>query len=220
MNIEERLAKLERGSRAWRRMALALALIIVVCLICSQATHEARSQTTSSGLASASQSGQTLDQIRAKSLEIVDDKGQRVALLTGTSDGGAVLFVSAREHFGSAYLMLGPDGPKWRIVGEGGAIFLSHRGIAIRSDESVAWRQSEALAKKIELGTLSAEEAAQVGKLQIPAAVEIGTTTLGGGFVSVYNPLGKRVASMQSSNTNSGVVTVHDVNGEVSNILR
>jgi len=42
----------------------------------------------------------------------------------------------------------------------------------------------------------------------------------GGSFINVYNPFGKKVVTVQSDKTNQGLVSIHDVNGEVTNGLR
>ena len=48
--------------------------------------------------------------------------------------------------------------------------------------------------------------------------VSIGRTKAGG-IVGVYNALGKRAAAIQANKHNVGALSLHDVNGEPTNIL-
>ena len=91
MNVEDRLTKLESESRCWRRIALALAIVIGASLNCSRGTQ---TPSTRSAVADASKSGVTLDEIRARRLVIVNDKDETVAGLHSYASG-AMLHLDA-----------------------------------------------------------------------------------------------------------------------------
>jgi hypothetical protein len=59
-----------------------------------------------------------------------------------------------------------------------------------------------------------AEPSLSLGDAKGNTMVSVGIAEGGGGIVDVYNPLGKRVATLQSTKTNCGMVGVYDQNGE------
>jgi len=185
MNVEDRLTKLERENRNWRRVAFGLVVLVGASLCCTQGTQTPSvSASTSSALADASQSGRTLDTIRVRKLEIVNSKGEIVVTLSSLGEGDGFVLVE------------GKDGDLTWL--RDGYISLKRKN----GDETNLMGGHVALQKK--------------GDKDL---IHISCGEGGGGIIEVYNPYGKVAVSVQSNKTNQGAVYVHDVSGEISNML-
>ncbi len=81
MNLEDRVAKLERGYRRWRGASLALGSVLVLGVVMGQA-----------GV------GRVPELVRTRKLEVVDSQGAAVVTLDTTPRGGRVLMMNSDGH--------------------------------------------------------------------------------------------------------------------------
>jgi hypothetical protein len=217
MSIEDRLAKIERESRAWRRIALALALLIGASLSCTQSNQgPPASPSTPSALAEASQSGRTLDTIRARKLEIVNDVGETVALLADGPTGG---FLEIEAGDKKSYVIIAslPNEMGLMVSGPDGYVLVSPQNLAVMAFDDAQRRETERLSRKQRDGETLTD--AEREKLKAPPAVNIGRGEGSGGMINIANQFGKVVASLQCNKKNEGMLMVFDVNGERANAV-
>jgi hypothetical protein len=200
MTVEDRLNKLERESKNWRRIALGLALVLGVSLVCSQGT-----QALTASQAFAAADNETFDTLRARQLHIVSPSGEVVAEFFG-HDTGTDLVI---RHFDAdtqklseqttvrchVTLLESFDGVE---KGKPGLAALAFGVTKQRNDGFIGVYNPNTNTPVVFIGL---------------------TEQSNGGFISVYNPFQNVVASMQSNNYNTGMVVVHDVNGKLSNAL-
>jgi hypothetical protein len=154
--------------------------------------------------------------VRARKLEIVDEAGMaRLTLKVGGQT--AILGIADGDGKPRAMLLVG-------AAGETRMMFLKADGtpqIDIFTDDKGGQMTAYASQGKGAAIILTQSEGGgfaiknQSGKL----AAGMLSADIGGGMVTVANPAGVTVATVQSDKTNSGRVTVHDVNGELKNWL-
>jgi hypothetical protein len=191
MGIEERIARLERTNRWWRWAAIALAFLLVVNLCCTP------SDTGKTASAQSLDPNVIHDKIRAKRIEIVDEKGQ----LQGscfTVDGEAKLVLWGENHQG--------------CISVGSSQVELFRMSASQEREWKSAQRAGAAGQQVDLD-------AAMKALLGTKAVRIGIAELGGGVIDVFNPGGERVVTIQSNKTNEGTVAVCDFNGVPKNVL-
>jgi len=216
MNIEDRLAKLERESKSWRRIALGLALVFGVSLSCSQGTQ---APPASRAFAARDES---FDTIRAHTLEIVDASGEVVAALKGQATGASLRLSSTDDSHSEVYLS-STDGGVCSVLGTDNLVGMSSDRISLLRRDVITDRELEQYTAKQKRGEkLDESEKNSLSELlrrpDLPLC-DISVNEAGGATIAVYNPLGKNVVTMQSNKTNSGSVIVYDVNGKPSKSL-
>lgn len=216
MSLEERIARLERTNHCWRWLALALASVLSLTLSC-----QPQGGVPASAPAGATPAGQVAantihEKLRARSLEVVDERGQTLGLLDCPAAGRVSLQLSASQGPG---VTLGADEQEGFALIHNPEVLgmLNRYGLIISHTDFRTQRQAKQNLDKERRGEkLSLEDLEPVGR----GSVRIGIGETGGGTVYVHNALGKQVVSVQSSKTNEGLVTVHDVNGNLKNALR
>ncbi|MEX1028284.1 MAG: hypothetical protein WD049_09825 [Candidatus Paceibacterota bacterium] len=218
MNIEDRLNKLERESKSWRRIALGLALVCGVSLSCSQGTNapipprayadDARAPGTSTS--------EVVDKIRTRQLEIVDAEGKMVASLTSVRSG-SILFLGSTDDSGNQANLSTASGPGCMLQDNDHEMYMDSTGISILRRDEAKRRGLDRLNSKIKRGEKFDESArklySELLALEDNPLCEIGISKTGGGIVDVFNPLGKKVVSIQADKSNKGMVVVSDLNG-------
>ncbi len=121
MNIEQRINKLEREGRNWRRTALGLALLIGVSLSCSSQNEPPTvSGSAATVLANTSGSVDVMENVRTRSLEVVNDRGEVVASLNATT----WLTLESEDSNSKVSLVAGQK-PGCRIHGDKGFLGIS-----------------------------------------------------------------------------------------------
>jgi len=235
MNIEQRLTALERSVRVWRCIALTIAVILgVVFSIRSFAGP--RGQGISMAMADEAVHG-SLDRVRVKKLELVNDQDQLVGQLSSTKNGAMLLLGNAQDHLvavysnptsSSIYLGFGND-PKieitesrndayCRLCGQAGTSFVSNDGLSVSPPDPAKRRQREELQKKTTEGqAISSDDWKQTA--EDPAIVVGIAPKMNSGLVEIYNPLGKLIVALQASKSNSGGILAYDANGEHPRVI-
>jgi hypothetical protein len=214
MSIEERIAKLERDNRISRLIAFGLAFATVSALGYSFRPLAIAADRPSDG---------DFNVIRAQAIEIMNVRGVPAVHI---SSKGIEVFEPGK-HLQQA--IVSPTGII--VHDESGSVDLSGRGIVVTTTKAPlvrAYRDADdnftraiAASDKANLDRLSDIAARAYGKLlddQLHAVV-IGQNGSVGGKVVVYNAFGKRVASVQPSDTNEGLISVANVDGEMKKVL-
>lgn len=241
MNIEERIAKLERGNRRHQVLTLGIGLAIGVVVGCYESAPPKQSV--------AQESGAGADVVRAKRIELSDNagnstvilpesivikgKGSEMAALTthvitiGTDNGASITMSAKGSATGGAAVFsivngIGKPAVSISTNGDSGGMILLHDG---RTGPDSGQQLNAALAKIVsaDLAEKNANRSDAEKKAIFGAppnnTVSIGTGETGGGYLNIYNTLGKRVASLQCSKANGGLAVASDVNGENDGFL-
>lgn len=235
MNIEQRLTALEGSVRVWRCIALTIAVIFGVVFSIHNFTGP-KVQGMSMVRADDAVHG-SLDRLRVRKLELVNDQDQLVGQLSSTKSGAILLLGNVQDHMvavysnptsSSIYLGFGNqprielteshDDAYCRLCGQTGTSFVSNDGLSISPPDLAKRHQREELQKKTEEGqAMTRDDWKQTGE---PPAIAVGIAPkINSGFIEVYNPLGKRVVALQASKSNAGGILVYDANGEHSKVI-
>jgi hypothetical protein len=192
VQIENRLARLERSNRNLRWGLFVIALVGAFVLIW---------RSNDRVVAQAPAKETKLDVLTVNRLNFVGRSGRVTAFLFGGDDpmfhivGGATL---TKESFTL-------DDGEGRLFLEPSRIRLGRRtGTQLKADER--------LQRLIDAGEKKAWE---VNKSLPEPALVLSADERGGGMISVYNSFSKEVISMQANKGNTGAVYVSDVNGDV-----
>jgi hypothetical protein len=219
MSMEDRLAKIERESRTWRRIALVLALLIGASLSCTQSNQgPPASPSTPAASAQVSQADGILEVVRTRELQIVNDAGETVAGVEGTAKGGR-LYVYADDGDIKSQLVVEAAPNKIRLIirDRDSIVSLGTEDITVSAFEG-----DPLIIAKLRAGQLLTEDEAAKVKEQLfrAPAVKIACTHDRSGIIEVANPAGKVAASIQcDKDDQGGRVNVNDVAGELGNSL-
>ncbi len=204
MNMENRLAKLERENRTWRLAAISMAAILGLSIACSGPWNEPAPGLRNQVAAQASETP-IHDWIRVRNLEIVDESGQAVGRWS-CRRGRPTLEILAGDK--AVTLQAG------YVVFRQGDLdtFIQAGRVAIRRTGP---KQRQAEAQLLEEEGLSATERERLLEESIPDSIVIldGSEPTGAGLY-IYNHFGENVATLQSSKTNQGLLVISDVNGK------
>jgi hypothetical protein len=223
MTIEDRVSKLEREGRTWRRIAIGLAAVLGVSITCSERAGERNPNSGQSGAAIAVEPERIYEKIRLKNLEIVDDAGNTVGgFRADTRQGGSA---------GALWLTCAPpSGDLVTLVPRLGLVVFSRNGSGSLGPDRALWSRyhPEYVRLMDQARSQTGQAATNAFKLaegfldQGKSLVSIGGLDADRGAVgavTVYNVFGKVAATMHADNTNQGAVYVSDVNGQVRNSL-
>lgn len=143
-------------------------------------------------------------------MTVSNSSGQTVIFGAAVGDQGAWLSVHAPG--GDGRITLSAFEGEAGITAEGptGSAELDHDAISLNT----ATRGAIAARRRgVSAADTPAEQVEAIRKMQYPAAVRVASGEGGGGMVTVFNPAGKDVVSVQSNKSNAGAVFVYDATG-------
>jgi hypothetical protein len=205
MNIEDRLAKLERENRRWRLAAISLAGILGLSIACSRQWDEPAAGLGNQAPARPSDEPPIHDRLRVRTLEVVDDNGRTVGRwqcvggLAGLDMWAGDNLVSLQaSKKGASALFRGRD--EETIVITGG-VGVSRRG---QKDETP-------------LVLLGVSDDSVSGLINVYDSTGTPRVSMQGGEkgtgVFVYNTFGRQVGTLQSDKSDEGLLLIRDLRG-------
>lgn len=153
---------------------------------------------------------QTKDVVKAKRFTVVDDAGDP-KVVVGAKDGCGFLGTVGKNKEKSIFVGADEKGqPVMHLIGTEYYSTVGGDHVVIRDKSS-----------KMALALTARDGVSAIGLYGTGAepAMSLSTGQGGGGILEIYNPLGKMVATVQSSKVNSGMVIVRNHNGEKPNTL-
>jgi hypothetical protein len=217
MTIEERIERLERENRRWRRVAMYLMALLAASFVCTRLP--------SGLLAGAAEGNDSPGKVKATAFELVTQKGDLIAFLGG-DEKGATLYLGGADAFApKAYLSSRDNASALRLEGPDGFTVINQTSLSNFSEDPVKKRRREEwikarIARGEDIQHKSREdEEFEKANSETHGIAHIGMTDQRGGEIDVCNTFGKVVVSAESSKTNQGLVIVNDVNGMISNAL-
>lgn len=231
MSIEERLTKLERDNKTWRRLAIALAGVLGLAIACSDGGFRGGSGQIAIG------AGQTLnpevvhEKLRVRTLELMSHTGEVGGWLTGDSlrlsNERASL---SADPTGLSIYSQAPDRSGVTMFVDKDAVFMvldtPWNQMHLNSSSMSLGRRTPAQFKAItELhgvgaswldGTPQEKEAwKRLSSRSHPnTSLRLESAEAGGGQLEIFNALGNMAASLQANKGNEGALYLHDVNGK------
>jgi hypothetical protein len=210
-DVEARLARLERSSKAWRLAALGLAGAWALNLSCS------RSDSGGPRVAAADQSAENGDgivrKLRVNEIELVNLKGEAVGWI---NKGGEPSFTMRSGKCQASLGVLSLEMSNEYAMSRMGPGFFG-----VTSYEGVAGRQYLELQSALRGDRAPTDEKwkelTEAGERA--EAVSVVAHDDGGGMVTVRNTFGKPVVEAQANKANEGAVYVNDVNGKIGDAL-
>jgi len=212
MSVEERLERLESQCHRYRVFVVGILLLLAAPLSCTPSATG-----PSAGFA---QDAHAAGALRGTSLEIVNKRGEAVAIIAGNESGGALSLLRPGLNLGvslQALPMLMLTGPDSTMTIHNASLTLAPVNPA-KAKARQQWAK-EKLDRHADTSVESNKDRTSFADLMDSPAVEIGVSDERGGIVNVYNPFGKVVASVQSSKTNAGMMYVGDVAGNQVKVL-
>jgi hypothetical protein len=148
-------------------------------------------------------------------LDLSDNHGNTQVLMRNSDSGGLIVVKSESKDDKSAV-----------VVNKSGIGVSNRNGIEVASIEDAgggsitltdgrAQLNPEDVKRRLANKELTAAERKEISEKGRGAPlVTIGSSEGGGGIIEVFNPLRKRIASLQCSKANKGMLSVGDVNGQ------
>jgi len=211
MSIEERLTKLERDSKTWRRLAIVLASVLGLLIACSEGDFRSGNGQIATG------AGQTLnpeivhEKLRVRELEVVDAAGKTAGRFTPD-----LLWVGNTDGNGG--------GGKFWVTNAPGECFVSlttEENELFLTATRATWKRytpKQQQARK-RLMKLSIEQRVAMTleerESSMPSTtLMLGSGEAGGEYLDIYSALGEAVVSLQANKANEGALYLKDVNGK------
>ena len=198
MDIEQRLANLERSVKLWRGVTVCLVLALVV------------------GVTVAATESEVADELKCRSLFVVDEKGTNRIGLMASHQSGPGIFLWDEEVMPRAILESHAVGPRLSLWAEDGpCVELSVRStdgsgvIEIRSPE-------DAVLVKLDR-TVCGDGVLVVNAKDGREGVRVEGSTLfedTGGYLSIRNRTGEKVVTLCGDEYGNGVVGAYDRKGK------
>jgi len=219
MNVEQRLAALERTARRWKLATLAVAAVAALAVYIAIVGPPALPSLTSKAHAQQAQPQKEppiQDKLRVRSLEIVNNKGATMGRWW-VSKGSPEIRMWATE---TSYLSIESNGPRIYLTNAHGKHALSPSGLAVVSTDRVKYRAYTRVIDKLKSGIpladLTDEERnmyrqSDQGYQYEQAAIYADGK---GGSVTIYNTHGKNAASLTCNEKNEGWLFTCDAFGQ------
>jgi hypothetical protein len=210
MNIEDRLAKLERENRRWRLAAISLAGILGLSIACSSQWDAPGAGLPNQAFAQPSDAPPIYDTIRVRNLEVFDHNSRKVGDWSGA--GGGILRIENADRTNTIHLTASDSEASIFIATRDYCSLLGDHQLFIGRIGTQQRRALDQLSRRHELSEAQISEA-QKRSHPTPVAhigTELGMALEGAGHVAVYNALGKRVGLMEANRTNEGTLLLMD----------
>jgi hypothetical protein len=233
--------QLRQSVSRWRALTIIVATVQLSGWMFVLGCGSGATNSTPKGQLSAAQAD-TQDEIICKKLTIVDDDGKTIATLgplySGDKSANLNLYNQHEGNYASVSPLLGFSHQTGKQNGTfsslglycGDEVALTPKQLLEKSDLMI--KRSSGKLTEQEMKTFenfkklsargdrfSLTHSANGGQLSIynkdgSLSTQINSLPLGGGYLSLFNPLGKEVVNLQSNKTNEGSIFLSDVHGE------
>jgi hypothetical protein len=214
---------LRRSVRTWKFLTcIAITAQLAACFFGSEPVDNVAPQ------AVAAFQPDVPKRIECQELAIVTSTGKEVVRLASINDQGGRVWLNAPE--GTSNIILSavntPSGASILLNSEQRCTTIGSREFTIMdgaTDANIgAWIESQNLIAKGSAGQLTDQEQQRLPELANHLEhfltqrrkVSLSTIDTGGGIIEVFNPVGKKIASLGTTNTNAGGLFLFDFNGQ------
>jgi hypothetical protein len=245
MTIENRVAKLEWKLLVWRWITIALGIVLGVFIYYSQTAKDVTPESTGKRAYTAVQKDAGRELVRTKKLEIINDKGEKIAGIESLADDNAILYLDSNKgdacsisvgKYGTHFNMNSGKGSEYVSIT---AATMNNFGIlsvegdhcktnifkdsvqVIPTDFQRKHKYAE-LASKLKSNTATAEDIRLLDEAsQENPAVTIRATDMGSGILEIYHPLGQGTSkktplvSIGTTESVGGIVNVCNLLGKI-----
>lgn len=212
MNLEERIARLEKANRRWRQTATALMLGLL--FIVSAGAFEQKL-----GLETISRN------IRAKRITFVNDGGKEVGFIS-TEEKGVSLSLKSSDGEGRIVCKVTDNHPSLTVTGNEPVFLiasLSNRVVVAKDRISIDRMMSEqqrkaASLKESQTKPQDSEKAAET--MHISNVIGMGTLPTSGGYIDVFNRYEQNVVSiLPDLKDDTGTIYLNRRGGTIGRVL-